>query len=210
MNDVGVRELVIVTIPDYLVKTLASKNISLDNIGEKLSMIANSIKQPVARNDNVNLFYKYMRDNLSDHDICDFVSANELVDETLYGPSKYGRLATISSAYDYCFSDLVSNFKKHSFNEEYVEFINFMSDKTVNLDTIILNKDITAVVEYKITQNVLFIVIKSGFTNIKRFKSRDFVSYFRKLTLNSMLTAFGEKDVKSTYFFKRYLGLSGN
>lgn len=219
MKTVSENGVLLVSIPEYIHKTLDSKGVSLAMLGDKLGTLTrlNDDNKSALRQAAITEFYNFLKDQLSLSDINDLLICNSLVDDIFYGtsssigskPTTYAPVK-IPDVTSYAFSNLMRIFENNSIRDGQADFINYMSNKDVDLNGIIMNNDHTKVVELVKTQYVLFVIIKSGFTNIIRFKNTNFVSYFRKLTLNSMFNAYGDALTTNHALFLSYLRLTGN
>jgi len=202
----------VVGIPEYLVKTLESKGSSLIKFGEQL-MFSNSDKDMDydLKTSFNNTVISWLSDNLATIELADLVNADNIVIDMLYHAGIGTRyrsydLDTINSLLSYGILNktiLLPN----TLDEYKVDLINMLSNENISLNTIILNNNTKEIFELVITDRILFVVMKSGFTNFLRFKDLDFVTYFRKHILNSMFNAYGEKAVTKHTFFKRFLRL---
>lgn len=212
MQTYGVKSpLLLVALPEHVSLALACKKVSLEEIGNELTMLYKVIKSgTVSIPEQKEKFRSFLKNILSDHDVTDVDLTNRLVDEALLGSPQQYRDDNLNEITGFSLAVIANTYKERSGMIDLTEFENFMSDKGKDLNAFILNNDITSVVEYAHTQSVLFVIVKQGFTNYKRFKNRDFPSFFRKTTLNSLFKMYDEKTVRETPFFQEYVRLSGN
>lgn len=207
----------IVMVPDYLIKTFEASNITLEVLDKAFSNY-----EVVKLRDNTNEYIdRLFKEKVSKNDIIDLLMANRLLNshllpevvgeplevksntgEVLKQPDFNGLAGFIKNDLSFYMGITYDMYKYES------EFISLYMNNKININTIIMNEDNDSykqLFELKVTDNTVYVILHSGFTNFIPYSVYEFKSYFLKKLMNCVVNAFGEETVFNSGFFKSYL-----
>jgi hypothetical protein len=188
-------------IPDYLAKTLPAVGITFEQL-DKITSVETST---LSNNENVKLLNAMFLDRVSKADLIDLKLANIMLrDHILPSKSDYsvrdrGLGMYITDELSYA----AELYTSYSIND----FITFYSNRDVDINAIILSEDDSykKVFEFQVTDNTVFVILHSGFTNFLVYNSNAFKVYFLNKLMDCVFNAFGEETVYQTDLFKSFI-----
>lgn len=175
----------IVCIPDYLVKTLKSNNITLDDLDSKCN----------TSEDNIVYYENLLLNTISLRDLMDLISSNTFFDNIIINKMSIYFSQPLHRLLDKLHYSNAMPSLKDSLNS----FISLFS----NNNTIIMS-EYNKLYEYYVTQNTLFIIVHEGFTNFTLYSDADFKNFFIDELLVKLISTYGEKRVYANETFKQF------
>lgn len=190
------KPISIAMIPDYLAKTLPAVGITFEQL-DKLTSVEKAYE-------NKDLLNTMFLDKVSRTDIQDLILANIMLNDHIL-PSRDG-IYLDKGLNKYIVDDLkyaADLYTTYTIND----FITSYSSKDVDINTIIVSEDDNhkQVFEFRITDNTVFVILHSGFTNFLVYNSNEFKVYFLNKLMDCVFNAFGEETVYQTALFKCFI-----
>lgn len=182
------RSLNIIGVPDYILRAFNSK-------GTDFNKFVNEIEALIIKDNKETNLLNYFKENLSKYDVSDFLVFNSILEDNLELPVLFN-------------SEIVKNIvRPDELVDANARIINLYNNDTINIENIIMSKinnNNKLPFSLKSSNNCLFIIPQSGFTNfiVKNVKE------FKLFTLNVILiwlkNNFGDELTYSNKLFKTF------
>jgi hypothetical protein len=199
--------------PDYIVTALKAKGIGLEDIDALASGCYDHTKENKdiinyrTERDKVERLNDILSKNISKNDIVDMILANRLL--TTHLLSKYfWEVRNNAGVSQYIRSELPRLTDWMDSQEKLNEFKLLYADKNINIEAINMSKDNNEenVWEFKQTENTLFVVLRSGFTNFIVYPGLEkFKDDFIMLIVNYMFKVYGEQETTRNGVFQTFI-----
>ena len=195
------NNLSVVFIPDYVVKTLKSKNMELIDL--ETSLITNG--------SNTN---SWLNNNLSKMDIKDWISVNRmLVSKLLPRQKLFGLSEPMNYKNSRSFNSILETDIRNSVGlvEDVVnmnELLSLYSNEDIDINTIILSNNHNEL-PYKLVQgnDTVFVIISEGFMNFIVYDIKPFKETFVSSVVDYSFKSFGERRTVGSPMFMDYISL---
>lgn len=190
------KPISVVLIPDYLAKTLPAVGITFEQLDKTTSF---------GDTNSFNFLNKMFTERVSKADIKDLLVANYLLRDMIM-PNIDGDSYNDRGVFRYIVNELRYAAELYSIYP-FQDFIFTYSNADVDINTIIVSEDDIhkQVFEFRVTDNTVFVILHSGFTNFLVHNSIDFKQYFLSKLMDCTFNAFGEESVYQTTFFKSFI-----
>lgn len=185
-----VKNVSIVFIPDYLVKTLESRNITLDILDKYISNFDIN---------NINVINKILTDNIAIYDLHDLIDFNIMLNNKLLN----------SSNNNYVTNDLLlhSNYIITDANTNH-DLIELYHDPKIDVRSIIVSRNniaLDTVCNMAHTDNTVFIILRNGFTNFMIYNIKGFKEIFLANVVDFIHKVYGEDVLNNSTIFNTYI-----
>lgn len=200
------RSLSVVAVPDYLVTTLKAHGITLEYID---STVGNNGDLIVSLTDE-------LKNKLSLNDIMDLDVCNNILNKNIFLTNKVAHDKNIPKAgsdelidmLPYTTNVLVVN---NGLNENARKnIISLYCNKDIDTEAILLSKnksEIDKVCSFVKTDDTLFIIYHSGFTNFLVYGG-EFKNLISKYIIDTMVSGYGEDRAVTSSIFRSFLRLA--
>lgn len=170
----------LLAIPDFLYKTLRANKISLRNIVSDSCGCNTVIKDK-------------LRETFTNRDFSMLVAAQEILKETLKNTD-----GTLETEIDYSTYENTYNSDK---SQDVIELSEILSNNNeINMsttDNVTNRQDFTI----EVCENIVFIILKSGFTNYILKNQLSFKNVFMEIMIEELFKYFGERRVINNWIF---------
>lgn len=200
-----IKKVNIVAIPKHLLPVMNDKGLSLAQLDAELAFLRSvgyeeeTVVGDALRDKMVAMFSK--------SDMCDYFSANKILDRILYNNDYNNGETPLYNGRVYSLFRTIPETMLQAAEEK---FINSMIDPKLNLDgvsdvgAIILNKD-ASVIEFVVHDNTVFVVVGSGFSNFIIYNNYDFMNFITEHLLDVIFRFYTEDVVTNHPLFMTLL-----
>lgn len=211
-------------IPDYVVKTLESRGMTLlmldgmigtykKNMDPNYWKSGSSVSVRDIDNGILDTFRKWIDANISKNDIKDIMIANSVLNKLLYTDNYHsfdgGNDRKFGTELIFC-SELYGVVSSSSTKDEEADFISLYSNPEIDINTIIMSRDKNVentLWSTVVTENTIFIVLHSGFTNFMTYNNLEFRKHFASCVLDYIVKYFNEDTAVKGRVFKSFIRL---
>jgi hypothetical protein len=202
-HNMSIKPFSIVMMPDYLSNTtLPAAGITLEVLDKSVGNFTTGEGR-----DRYPYLNKVFSEKISTNDISDLLAANKLLTSYLLPQvDKMEYRGELSGVGSYIVDELKYATSIYN-NIDVNDFIRLYSNPKIDLNTIIMNgdNDHKGIFEFQVTDNTVFIILHSGFTNFILFNISSFKPYFLNRLMSCLVNAFGEETVLNSNFLKSYI-----
>lgn len=189
-------------IPDFLVRTLEARGMSLGKLDDMLALVKNSTRGGDISGPAADDLMSWFKDNLSKSDISYLYTCNRSFIKLLNGDIY--RMSDVDKFVDWNLYELFANHTDYL--ETFNNFVNGYLNHEISIDSIILsNKVSNPIVTLKPTDKTLFVIVSQGYTNAFTHNSLTFRGSLRAYILDGINKYYGEGQATNHDLFITYL-----